>query len=447
MQRRNTLFFLILIVVFLFALAVVVPIDKGTIFERGIKLGLDLQGGLHLVYQADLSQIAEADRSEAVEGVVAVLANRINPLGVTEPVIQKQGEDSILVELPGKSISDREKEGLSQVDILEFGELILEGEAKWENELGKWKPATAVIDGEEKTLSSRYFKENTFVTRGNSGEILLVFEWNEEGSKISTEVTGRLVGKQLGIFEGSHTLYSAGGQPIAPVVNSVITDQGQVEGLTLDDAVLLSRQLNYGRLPVALTLVYDDTITPVLGSDFVSKGVRAGLIGVALVMLFMVLYYRLAGLVSCLALTFYGVLVLALFKLWAVTLTLSGIGGFIVSLGMAVDANVLIFERMKEELNAGQTLGAAIEAGFSRAWRAIWDSNFTTFIVCGVLYWLGSSIAESAPLMGFALTLFIGVAVSMFSAVLVSHTMLRLFVGTAASKRLWLFTSIYSGKV
>ncbi len=449
MRRQNTLIFLIMIVVFLFALAVVVPVDKGTIFERGIKLGLDLQGGLHLVYQADLSQIPAADRGAAVDGVVAVLSYRINPLGVTEPIIQRQGDDRILVELPGKSISEREKEGLSRVDILEFGELILEGEARWENELGKWQPATAVIDGEEKTLSSRYFKENTYVTRDSSGEILLVFEWDEEGSKISTEVTERLLGKQLGIFEGSHTLRSADGRPIAPFVNGVVIDSGQIERLSLDDAILLSRQLNYGRLPVPLTPIYDETVTPLLGSDFVRKGVKAGIIGTALVMLFMILYYRLAGVVASLALTFYGVMVLAFFKLWpggGVTLTLSGICGFIVSIGMAVDANVLIFERIKEELNAGQTLGSAVEAGFNRAWRAIWDSNFTTFIVCGILYWLGSSIAESAPLRGFALTLFIGVAVSMFTAVLVSRTMLRLFVGTPLAKRLSLFTSVYSGR-
>jgi len=172
---------------------------------------------------------------------------------------------------------------------------------------------------------------------------------------------------------------------------------------------------------------------------------KAGLIGIVLVMLFMIFYYRLPGLMASLALIFYGVLVLALFKLFGVTLNLAGIGGFVLSIGMAVDANVLIFERMKEELRSGRTLGAAIETGFDRAWAAIRDSNVTTFIVCGILYWLGSSIVASAPVMGFALTLFIGVAVSMLTAIVVTRTLLRLFVGTRLAQRASLF-SIYSRK-
>jgi preprotein translocase subunit SecD len=159
----------------------------------------------------------------------------------------------------------------------------------------------------------------------------------------------------------------------------------------------------------------------------------------------MILYYRLPGLMASLALVFYGALVLALFKVIPVTLTLSGIGGFVLSIGMAVDANILIFERMKEELRTGRTLGAAIEVGFNRAWTAIRDSNITTFIVCGILYWLGSSIVASAPVMGFALTLFIGVAVSMFTAIVVTRTLLRLFVGTRLAQRTPLF-SVHAGK-
>jgi len=157
-------------------------------------------------------------------------------------------------------------------------------------------------------------------------------------------------------------------------------------------------------------------------------------------MVFMICYYRLAGVLASLALLFYGVLVMALFKLIPVTLTLAGIGGFVLSIGMAVDANVLIFERMKEELRAERTLGSAIETGFNRAWTAIRDSNVTTFIICGILYWLGGSIVASAPVMGFALTFFIGVAVSMFTAIVVTRTLLRLFVGTPLARRTWLFS-------
>jgi len=174
---------------------------------------------------------------------MAVISNRINPLGVTEPVIQKQGQDRILVELPGLSITDKEKERLSRVALLEFGELAADDEeAKWENELGRWKPASAVIDGEEKALTSRYFRENTYIDRDNLGRMELVFEWDEEGSKISEEVTRRLIDKPLGIFEGNESLLGEDGRPIAPVVRAVIIDRGQIEGLSLNEVTSLSQQ-------------------------------------------------------------------------------------------------------------------------------------------------------------------------------------------------------------
>jgi len=446
MPRRNTLVFIIVLIIFALALSIVLPINKGVLGKRGIRLGLDLQGGIHVVYKADLSSVERSDWDNAIEGVMAVLSNRINPMGVTEPVIQSQGSDRILVELPGLSITNKEKESLSRVAILEFGELAAdEEEARWDNELGRWKPATAVIGGEEKTLSSRYFKENTYVDRDNLGGIELIFEWDEEGSKLSEEITGRLINERLGIFEGNEPLRGDDGRPIAPFVQETIVSRGRITELSLNEATRLSSQLNAGRLPVPLEIIYDQTVSPILGADFIDMSLKAGLIGIVLVMLFMILYYRLPGLMASLALVFYGALVLALFKLFSVTLTLAGIGGFVLSIGMAVDANILIFERMKEELRAGRTLGAAIETGFDRAWTAIRDSNVTTFIVCGILYWLGSSIVASAPVMGFALTLFIGVAVSMFTAIVVTRTLLRLFVGTRLAQRTPLF-SVHAGK-
>jgi len=391
-------------------------------------------------FKADLSSVEPGGEASAIEGVVAVLSNRINPLGVTEPVIQKQGSDRILVELPGLTITDKEKESLSRVAILEFGEEAApEEEARWENELGRWKPATAIIDGEEKVLSSRYFKGNTYVDRDNLGRILLIFEWDEEGSKLSEEITGRLINKPLGIFEGDEPLRGDDGHPIAPIVRSQIVTRGQIEGLTLSDSTRLSKQLNAGRLPVPLEIIYDQTVSPILGSDFVDMSIKAGLIGIVLVMLFMIIYYRLSGFIASLALIYYGVLLLAIFKIFGVTLTLAGIGGFILSVGMAIDANVLIFERMKEELWGGRSLGAAIDAGFKRAWSAIWDSNITTILAGVILFWLGSSIAASAPVKGFALTLIIGVAVSMFTAVMVTRTFIRPFVGTKLAQRTSLF--------
>jgi len=441
MPRRNTLVFIVVLIIFTLAALVVFPIAEGILGKRGVRLGLDLQGGIHIVYKADLSLVEPGERNDAMEGAKEILLNRINPMGVTEPVIQRQGSDRIVVELPGLTITDKEKERLSRVDILEFGELAGDNEtARWENKRGRWKPATAVIDGEEKVLTSRYFKENTQIGQGNLGRIELHFEWDEEGSQLSREITGRLIGQPLAIFDGDDALLGENGLPIAPIVQSMIVDRGVITGLSPDEATGLSKQLNFGRLPVALEIIYDQTVSPILGSDFVDMSVKAGLIGIVIVMLFMIFYYRLSGVLASLALVFYGALVMALFKLIPVTLTLAGLGGFILSIGMAVDANVLIFERMKEELRGGRTLGAAIEAGFNRAWTAIRDSNVTTFIVCGILYWLGSSIVASAPVMGFALTLFIGVAVSMFTAIVVTRTLLRLFVGTPLAHRTRLFS-------
>jgi len=443
MFRKNAPVLIIILAIFAFAIsALIFPLFG----REAMRLGLDLQGGIHMVYRADLSAVEPGEEAGVMEGVMAVISNRINPLGVTEPVIQKQGQDRILVELPGLSITDKEKERLSRVALLEFGELAADDEeAKWENELGRWKPTTAVIDGEEKALTSRYFRENTYVDQDNMGRIELLFEWDKEGSKISEEVTSRLIGKPLGIFEGAESLLGEDGRPIVPTVQAVIVDRGRITGLSFNEATSLSQQLNAGRLPVSLEILYDQTVSPILGADFIDMSVKAGVIGIILVMLFMIIYYRLPGVLASLALIFYGSLVLAIFKLIPVTLTLAGLGGFVLSIGMAVDANVLIFERMKEEFRTGRALGAAIETGFNRAWTAIRDSNVTTFIVCGILFWVGSVVVAGAPVKGFAWALAIGVAVSMFTAIVVTRTLLRLFVGTRLAQRASLF-SPYLGR-
>jgi len=433
MARRNTIVSLILLAILAFAIcALVYPL-----FDREeMRLGLDLQGGIHMVYQADFSDVEPGTEAEALNGAVAVIERRINILGVTEPLIQKQGSERILVELPGVSEAEKAKRLIGETSLLEFREQGVDEEGN-----AAWVPATAIIDGKEKVLTSGYFKENTYVGQGSLGQIYLYFEWNEEGSEISGEVTGRLIGHPLAIFLSGEPLLGDDGQPIAPIVRSQITDRGQIEGLSLKEATELSQLLNAGRIPIPLTPIYEQTISPILGADFIDMSLIAGLIGIILVMLFMIVYYRLPGALASLALIFYGAVVLAIFKLIPVTLTLAGIGGFVLSIGMAVDANVLIFERMKEEFATGRTLGAAIEAGFNRAWTAIRDSNVTTAIVCVILIWLGSSIVESAPVTGFAVTLLIGVLVSMFSAIIVTRTLLRLFVGTSLGKKISLFSA------
>jgi preprotein translocase subunit SecD len=433
MARRNAIVFFIILAIFAFAVcALVYPLFG----REEMRLGLDLQGGIHMVYQADFSDVEPGTEAEAIDGAVAVIERRINVLGVTEPLIQKQGSDRIVVELPGVSEAEKAKNLIGETALLEFRERKVD-----ENGDVTWVPATATIDGKEKTLTSAYFKENTYVGQGSLGQIYLYFEWNEEGSQISSEVTGRLIGQPLAIYLSGQPLLGDDGQPIAPIVRSQITDRGQIEGLSLSEATELSQLLNAGRIPVPLNPIYEQTVSPILGADFVGMSLKAGLIGIILVMLFMIIYYRLPGALASLALIFYGAVVIAIFKLWPITLTLAGIGGFVLSIGMAVDANVLIFERMKEEFAAGRTLGAAIEAGFNRAWTAIRDSNVTTAIVCLILIWLGSSIVESAPVTGFAVALLIGVLVSMFSAIIVTRTLLRLFVGTKLAKRTGLFST------
>lgn len=440
MLRTNTIILLVVLVIFAFALWIIFPLGAERLGRHGIRLGLDLQGGLHMVYQADLSEVEPGEERATLEGVMAVMENRINPLGVSEPVIQIQGSDRIVVELPGLDITDAEKERLGRVALLEFREVV-EGE----DGEPEWIPATGTIDGQEKVLNSSYFKENTYISTGQLGEVLLIFEWNEEGSQLSEQVTGRLIDKPLGIFEGDTPLLGDDGRPIAPIVRSQISTSGQIEGLSLREAQTLSRQLNAGRLPVPLKIIYEQSVTPILGADFAAMSVKAGIIGLIMVMLFMIVYYRIPGVIASLALIYYSVLLLAIFKLFGVTLTLAGIGGFVLSVGMAIDANVLIFERMKEELRAGRTLGAAIEAGFSRAWTAIRDSNVTTILAALILFWLGSSIVASAPVKGFAITLAIGVAVSMFTAIMVTRVFLRPFVGTPLARRTSLFTP-YQGR-
>jgi len=433
MVRRNTIVLFIIVAIFAFAVCTLVY----PLFDREeMRLGLDLQGGIHMVYQADFTDVEPGTEDEAIDGAIAVIERRINILGVTEPLIQKQGGDRIIVELPGVGEAEKAKNLIGETTLLEFREQGVDEEGN-----PAWVPATATIDGKEKALTSGYFKENTYVGQGSLGQIMLYFEWNEEGSQISGEVTGRLIDQPLAIFLSGEPLLGDDEQPIAPIVRSQITDRGQIDGLSLGEATELSQLLNAGRIPVPLNPIYEQTISPILGADFIDMSLIAGLIGVILVMLFMIVYYRLPGALASLALIFYGAVLLAVFKLIPVTLTLAGIGGFVLSIGMAVDANVLIFERMKEEFATGRTLGAAIEAGFNRAWMAIRDSNVTTIIVCLILIWLGSSIVESAPVTGFAVTLLIGVLVSMFSAIIVTRTLLRLFVGTPLAKKTWLFSA------
>jgi preprotein translocase subunit SecD len=447
-MRRNTIVFLIILVIFLLAAAIVFPIGTqagGYLFNRPIVLGLDLNGGVRLVYQADLSGIATADQKTALDSDVAVIGNRVNSLGATNPVINELSGNRILVELPGISDVNKATQLIGQTAILEFGEQVTGNTTatKWTDSLGNWNPAMGTLNGQQVELTSAYFVDNTYVTTNSNGQIVLIFNWNNDGSTLSGQITQRLLNKSLGIFSGDQPLKGADGHIIAPTVQAQITTSGEITGLSQADATQLSKLLNAGRLQVPLTLTSNDQVSSTLGGQFVNITFKAALIGLGLVMLFMIIYYRLPGVLSALALCFYALLNLAIFKLVPITMTLGGLAGFIASIGMAVDANVLIFERMKEETRAGRTIGAAIEAGFKRAWSAILDCNVTTFLACIVMYFLGSAtVASSSLVTGFALTLFIGVAISMFTAITVTLTLLRLFIGSRIAQKTELFLTI-----
>jgi preprotein translocase subunit SecD len=433
--RRRTIYLLVFILIlFGFALWSVVPLDRNVFGREGLRLGLDLAGGSYLVYQADLSGIEPGTEGQIMDGVKGVIERRINALGVTEPVVEIQnqgGEYSIAIQLPGIADIEKAKETIGLFTVLEFRE---------QDAAGNWTPATGTVNNQTLTLSSRYFKENTSIAVDQYGKPLLVFEWDATGAELSKQITTRLLNKQLAIFLGDEPLRGEDGHIIAPVVRAVIEDKGQIEGLSLADATELKDLLNAGRIPVPLGRyengvfepsipLFERTVDATLGADSIQRSLRAAEIGIVLLLLFLILYYRLPGLVACLSLAVYGVVLLSIFKLVPVTLTLPGLAGFIVSLGMAVDANVLIFERTKEELRGGRSLAAAVEAGFNRAWTAIRDSNITTFIACIVLFWLGGTLG-AFMVRGFALILFIGVALSMFTAITVTRTFLRLIIGS-----------------
>jgi preprotein translocase subunit SecD len=388
-------------------------IHLGNFARQGAKLGLDLQGGTQLTLQADMSQVPADQQSTAMQGVLNVISRRVNAYGVAEPEIQTLGSDRIIVQLPGVKDIEEAKKLIGQTAKLEFKE---------QDASGQWVPSTGQLNGQTVALTGAYLvpghQQVTFAS--TAGLPNVAFEFNSDGAQVFGQITQRLVGKPLGIF--------LDGQEIsAPTVQAVLTQSGVITGLSLDQARLLALQLNAGALPVPVSIQEERTVDATLGADSVHKSIVAGELALVVVIAFMLLYYRLPGLAASCALIIYSLLTLSIFKLIPVTLTLAGIAGFILSLGMAVDANILIFERMKEELRSGKTIAAAIRAGEDRAWPSIRDSNTSTLITCLVLYFFGQQFGATI-IMGFALVLGIGVLISLFSAIVVTRTFLELLL-------------------
>lgn len=387
--------------------------------DRPFRLGLDLQGGTHLVYQADVSKTAASETSEAMEGLRDVIERRVNLFGVTEPVVQVEsaGEsERLIVELAGVRDINEAIRLIGETPFLEFRverseeerNAILEGQKEGEQMSGDAFFIPTELTGQYLKRVELAFDEVTFQPVVN-----LVFD--DTGSNLFAALTEANVGKQIAIY--------LDGQPIsAPVVRQKITGgTAQISGnFTPDEARQLVRRLNSGALPVPITLISQQSIEASLGVEAFNQSVRAGVYGLLVVALFMILWYRLPGLIAVVALLLYTAFMLALFKAIPVTLTAAGIAGFILSIGMAVDANILIFERFKEEMRAGRGMASAMEEGFARAWTSIRDSNVSSLITAAILYWFGSSLIQ-----GFAVTLGVGIIVSMFSAIVVTRTFLR----------------------
>lgn len=443
MRRHNNFVLAGIILLALLALAVIWPADPakyfgglplpgnpginipiGNGFSRdGMRLGLDLQGGTHIVLQADMTGIPEREREDKIKGAVTIIERRVNATGVSEPIVQAVGTDRVLVELAGIRDIEAAKNLIGKTARLDFREAVTSPDGTPD-----WVVAKArADDGTEKELTGQYFKKAEVGFEPNSNRPNILFEFDDEGGRMFAELTQRLVGKPLGIFLDNQLL-------TAPNVREPITQgRGVIQGqFTLQEAKNLVIQFNAGALPVPVTVIEERTVDATLGGDSVRKSVVAGEIGLLVVAAFMIALYRVPGIMAVLALGVYTVLTLAIFKLWPVTLTLAGIAGFILSIGMAVDANILVFERMREELRGGKSVPSAMEAGFDRAWSSIKDSNVSTLITCAILYWFGSNQGASI-IVGFALTLAIGVLVSMFSAVFVTRSFLRALVSWGAA--------------
>jgi protein-export membrane protein SecD/preprotein translocase SecF subunit len=458
-------------------------VQLGDFDRETMRLGLDLKGGTYVLLEADTSQVPPEQRDDAMEGARDIIERRVNAWGVAESEIQREGSNRLAVQLPGIT-REEARDLIGRTAELEFKEPKRENQSDTaspfvcKSDAGEsfsvpstvvgtgdeampsnlvpaaeghgwlcvptgqtastgsveWVAATGVgSDGKEKPLTGHFLKANARVEL-MTAEPVVAIEFNSEGGKLFGEITGRLVGLPMAIFLDEDIIS-------APTIRSHITGGSAViEGVPLEEGRRLAIQLNSGALPVPLTVIQESTVDATLGDDSVRKSVQAGEIGILAVIAFMILYYRLPGILASTALVTYTSVVLMIFKLIPVTLTLAGIAAFVLSVGMAVDANILIFERMKEELRAGRSLVVAIEAGFGRAWPSIRDSNVSTFITCGILWWFGDQFGANL-VKGFALTLGIGVAVSMFSAIVVTRTFLRFVAGTPLARRLEWFAA------
>lgn len=391
-----------------------------TIYKKPTKLGLDLVGGSRILLEARTTDTVRTITPDVMSRLQVAIESRVNKLGVSETSVAQVGDKRLLVEIPNVTDLKEAEAYLGKTAQLEFKKPVFDANHQPKRDskgLLMWEPTG--LTGEDLKSAS--------IGTDQSGQWTVSLEFNASGANKFAELTQQLVGQQMAIYFDNEEIS-------APVIREAIFGgraeiSGGSSGFQYEEAQKMVNLLNAGALPVPSEIIQENTVGPTLGSDSIEKSKFAAIIGIGFVMLFMIYAYRLPGAIADVALIVYGLILFALFKAIPVTLTLAGIAGFILSVGMAVDANILIFERTKEELKAGRNLFTAINTGFDRAFTSIFDSNMTTILTCVILYFLGTSVVK-----GFALTLAIGVLVSMFTAITVTKNFMHLIFGTGELK-------------
>lgn len=436
---RNLYIRLVLIVIILAAalwidlndkIVIYNPFNDTRLVDRDVtpRLGLDLRGGLQVLLEADVPQDANVD-PESMQTARTIMENRTNALGVSENVLQIAGERRIVGEFPGLKDADAVLATIQQTGLLEFvdtGDVSMNPGTIIQTDFvtGSQSQPPAETNGTEPiiyhTVMTGKDLKTVNVSRDQLGNYVIEFTLSSDGAKIFAEHTANNIGKFLTIVLDKHVISS-------PVINSEIPDgAGIIQGrFTQESANALAVQLRYGSLPIPLKVVETRIIGPTLGEDSLNRSLVAGLIGFAIVIFFMGIYYRLPGITADISILLYAAIVFAIFKLIGVTLTLAGIAGFMLSTGSALDANILVFERLKEELRNGKTIQQAFNQAWSRAWPSIRDSNIAALITAAILFWFGSTFGATI-VKGFSLTLAMGVVISLFSALFITHTLLAL---------------------
>ena len=412
---------ILIFLLFLVCLYISLPIEKPSQIKinNEVKLGLDLAGGSQLVFEADTSKISSDKKNSSLESLRNVIERRVNLFGISEPNVQTstfQGKDRIVVELPGINDTKEAQALIGRTAQLVFSEVV---------EIPGKDGATPSATLKSTNLTGADLAESAVTFDQNTGKPAVSLTFTKEGGDKFATITGNNVGKPVAIVLDNDVVSAPN------VQEKIVGGTAQITGsFTLDEAKNLSIQLNAGALPVPVKVVEERTIGATLGAESISKSIIAGLVGLGMVLLFMIITYGKLGLVADIGLIVFGVITLALYKLIPVVLTLPGIAGFLLSVGMAVDSNILIFERFKEEKDRHSTISDALEVSFGRAWDSIRDANIATlltaFILANPLDW--NFLHTSGPVRGFAITLALGIAISLFTGIIVSRNLLRLFV-------------------